>query len=197
MPFSSKKKLLIFFNLFFLILCAVFVYYLSWQKKLSLFKKPVSSPLSQEKVNALHNTYAKLQAKAQESQLIEPEQQASPSACLKLSINPLTGATVKTEIDKASAVFDFTYAGVINEFKEVKIDQCSYYQLKLKSKNLTFEYTLLLPKNVLFNDPRLGKISAAVLADFVGYDLEIRLRIQEVETGKWEIKGWDLLRFYI
>jgi len=196
MNFSRKKKLVIFLSLLFLILCAVFVYYLSWQKKLSLFKKPVSSPLSQEKLNTLHSVYDKLQLKALAIQEERPEE-SSPSACWQLTLEPLTGATIKTEIDKTSAVFDFTYTGVISEFKEVKIDQCPYYQLKLKPKNYQFEYTLLLPKNLLFNDLKLGKISGAVLADFLGYDLEIRLRMQEIEKGKWEIKGWDLLRFYI
>ncbi len=191
--FSFQKKYI--FPLFFLLLLVLvgLSIYFSYQKRVSLKKASPPPTLPQEKETALKTDYDKLKESASsQEEIVSP----NPN-CFQVKTNPTTGVKIKSYVDSGEGIYDFTYIAQIIDFQEIQEGECQYYQITLSPKNSDFQFALLFPQGLYFDDENLGKISGEVFKDFVNYETEVRLKMQQKAPDLWQILSWDHLKFYI
>ena len=167
------------------------VYYFSFKIQSSLKKKEKQTSLPSDKVLSLQSNYEKMKNHVIASQPEVPE-----TACFQIKTDPLLGAVIRTEVDQQNQVYDFTYTGKVIDLQKLKENNCEYYQLSLKKPN-NFEYALLFPQDLYFQDPNLGLLSGEVFEDFIDKEVELTLTWQKKESDLWQVQKWHRLRFYI
>ncbi len=194
----NKQRLILYSLLLIFVVILVFegVYYLSLRVKKTGIKPSPLAIISPEINQKLNEAQEKFKQDTLALQNQSPEPQAA-SACLKEFFDPKTKADERIPVDPEKKIYDYGYNGYLTDFGEINSNGCNYWRVKLKARQGKKEYELLFPKGMILTDKSVGQISGGIFKNYLGSEIQVRLRYQEIELGVWQLQEWNFLRFFI
>ena len=200
---NNKLFIIIILIAVFFIFELIYLAFYIYRQKISI--APLSSPVAisaqetQKAIDKFENFKKEieaLQVKTATESDIPKISEAINNGCWQIKTDPLNGAVTRGKVNE-EGLFQYVYLGVIKSVKEIKETNCSFWQVEFIPERKTSSLVLILPATLLLQDDSLGKVSVEVLKNHVDEQMEIKLNVQNLDTGKWEVKEWLELRFFL